>query len=309
MSKEIKLNFYDETFVVNINKKEFKDIKGEIAKKYVIDPTDVNELIIYYFDQDKIKHFIRNDIDFKKLDLEANKGGQIVVYLEIHEESRLFKQQNQNNNIESSETAEKIRKEILEKEIQLKKTIEKERQEIQKKKEEAKKKAEEEKRKGRLDELRMKKYALEKEEILRKSREKAELEIEVSKLMNENLEKMKKQLIENTVNQSLQLVDKQLEKRLQVSQCKDVHNYTCSSCNASPIIGFRYSCGIIPDFHLCENCEYFVGDSHPYPLLKYRTSKQGAMKFKFILEGNTNNVYGNTKQDDDIILLENFNKR
>jgi len=107
--------------------------------------------------------------------------------------------------------------------------------------------------------------------------------------MNENIEKLKKNLISNTVNQSLQIVDKQMEKRVQSSQCKEVHiGFTCSACSITPIVGFRYTCGVFNDFNLCELCENLIGDTHPYPLLKIRNTVQGAMKIKFMVEPKKN---------------------
>jgi hypothetical protein len=133
------------------------------------------------------------------------------------------------------------------------------------------------------------------------------------------MERLKKTLIDNTVNQSLQIVDKQMEKRLQSSQCKEVHlGYSCSGCGLTPIIGVRYTCGVVTDFSLCENCEMLIGDSHPYPLLKYRNTKQGNTKLKIIIEqpsnqkkvdsNNNKNNLKNSDKDDDCILLEDFNK-
>lgn len=327
MSNEIKINFYEEIIVLNILNKAYKDFKQEISKRYGIEVADVNELTIYYFDLDKVKYFIKNENDYNIL-IGLSKKFTATVFLEIHEESRLFKNQGGGNpfsvtNSSSNISAEKLRLEILEKEKLLKDTIEKERLEIQKKKEEAKRKMDEENKKKKLEELRRKKQLMEKEEEERKRKEKEELESEVSRLMNENIDKIKKAMIESTVNQSLNIVDKQLEKRLEMSKCKDVHyNYTCTGCGMSPIVGIRYSCGISTDFHLCENCEYFIGETHPYPLLKYRSNKQGGLKIKMIIEGsntnkntNFNNDFNNnfnfgTNKDktDDCVLLEELNK-
>lgn len=322
MSCEIKLNFYDEIVVLNITNKDYKSFKAEIAKRYGIDPSDVNELIVYYFDTDKVKNFVKNEKDYITLAGNSKKF-TVVVFLEIHEESRLFKEGQKINPFTNPNTGsvqsnvDKIRNEILEKELLLKKTIELEKLEMQKKKEETKKKMDEENKKKKLEELRAKKLKLEEEEEERKKREKIELESEVTKLMNEQMERLKKTLIDNTVNQSLQIVDKQMEKRFQLSQCKEVHSgFTCSGCGQTPIIGIRYTCGVVTDFSLCENCEMLIGDSHPYPLLKYRNSKQGNTKLKIIIEQpsnlkkveQTNNKSTKDDKDDDCILFEDFNK-
>jgi len=326
---EIKLNFYDEVIAIKL-KKDYEAFKADIANTYKIDTSDVTELIIYYFTEDKVKLFIRGAEDYKAMSVlaKANKNNPITLFLEIHEESRLFKQQNNVGGPMVSEnlspSAEKIRQEILEKERLLKETLEKE---TQRRKEEAKKKSEEENKRNRLEELRRKKKKLEEEEEKRKKEEKNELMSEVTRLMNDNMESLKMNLINNTVNQSMMMVDKQMEKRLQMSQCKDVHSgYTCSSCSVTPIVGMRYSCGVNTDFHLCENCEYLIGDAHPYPLLKYRNTKQGGMKIKFVIENtssnsnsnkniknnnsnNSNNAFNNNfNKPDDIIIFEDLAK-
>lgn len=318
MSVEVKLNFYDEVVVLNLNNKSYKEFKTEIGNSYKISNNDVDELIVYYFDSDKVKNFIKNSQDYTFL-IGNSKKFPIIVYLEIHEESRLFKQNlndntntnvfnnnnsntnsNSNKNSENNDilrfslNAEKIQKEIKEKQKLLEETIAKEREELIKKKEEAKKKAFEDIRKKKLEELRKKKLLMEKEEEDRKKQEKEELSVEVNRIMNEKLEKVKS-LMDNTIKESLLLVDKQMEKRLQMSQRKDIHiNTTCSSCGQSPIVGFRYSCGVVPDFNLCESCESLVGDAHPYPLIKYRNCQQSKMNFKIIIE-NANE--SNTKQN------------
>jgi hypothetical protein len=188
MSSEIKLNFYDEVVVLNISNKDYKAFKAEIAKRYGIDPSDVNELIVYYFDTDKVKNFVKNEKDYITL-CGNSKKFTVVVFLEIHEESRLFKEGPKSgpfnvNTGSGQSNVDKIRNEILEKELLLKKTIELEKLEMQKKKEETKKKIDEENKKKKLEELRAKKQMMELEEEERKKREKIELENEVTKLMN-----------------------------------------------------------------------------------------------------------------------------
>lgn len=280
MNKELKLNFYDEIIAIHMPKK-YEQFKAEIARLYAVDPSDVEELIVYYFDTVKVKHFIRNEGDFIEFQT-SNKQIQMTVYLEIHEESRLFKK---DKAVSTFSDSEKLKKEILEKEALLKEVIEKERREQQRKKEEAKKKSEEDRKKAKLEELRQKKLLLEKEEEFRKKKEKEELELEVSKIIQMNIDKLKETLVKNAVSESLNAVDKQMEKRVQESMCKDLHiGYECSSCNMSPIIGARYTCPVTNDFHLCESCESLLGEGYQYPLLKYRNNKQIEIKLKLATE-------------------------
>lgn len=313
MSSELKLNFYDETVIIPTKNKNYADFKNEIAKRYSIDISDVTELIIYYFNNEKMKIFVRNETEYNYM-VHLSRTMQVTVFLEICEESKLFKEgknkfnpndlfQVQDTN--QSQNIDLIKKEIEEKKLLLEKTIKME-QEIEKKRlKEAEEKLRERNKFERLKLLREKKSQMEKDEVERKKREKEELQYEVTKLMNENLEKLKQTLIDNTVNQSLNIVDKQLEKRLQISQCKDVHyGFGCSSCGMNPIVGIRYSCGIAKDFHLCENCEFLIGESHQFPLIKYRNSNQGKLNLKIVIEDNNNIV--NKDFDNDLIFMDNL---
>lgn len=273
MSFELKLNFYDEVITIPFPKK-YDFFKNEIGRLYAIDPSDVDELIVYFFDSQKVKKFIRDESEF--IQFQSLKG-QFIVYLEIHEESKLFKKEQINKDFD----ADKLKKEIMEKEALLKQVIEKEKQEIQRKKEEAKKKLDDDSKKKRLEDLRQKKLNLEKEEKLRQLKEKEEFEAEVSRVMNENIEKLRESLIKSTIQQSFNVVDKQNERRLTASMCKIIHRgITCSACSSTPIIGVRFSCPINRDFNLCETCENLLGDSHPYPLLKYRSDAQSKVNLK-----------------------------
>lgn len=328
MSKEVKLNFYDEIIIITLHEKNYNMFKENIAKNYNIDPKDVDELTIYYFDNDKLKFFIKSEKEFEKMK-EYSKKFSLEIHCEIHEESRLYKEKFEGNIViktenknEFSLTAQKIQEEIQQKEKLLKETIERERQEIQLKKELAKKKAEMEQRKAKIAKLKLKKELLEREAELKKKTEKQDLETEVARLLNENIEKLKQQLIEQTVKKSMGIVEQQVEKRLQYSQCGTLHiGFTCSSCNISPISGSRFSCALTPDFHLCENCEYYVGDEHPYPLIKYRNQKQNIYKYtiadiesqitelKKMKSNDGHNFLTNTEIEESIILFENMTNK
>lgn len=328
MSKEVKLNFYDEIIIITLHEKNYSIFKENIAKNYNIDPKDVDELTIFYFDNEKLKFFIRSEKDFEKMK-EYSKKFSLEIHCEIHEESRLYKEKFEGNIVikenknEFSLTAQKIQEEIQQKEKLLKETIERERQEIQLKKELAKKKAEMEQRKAKIENLRLKKQVLVKEAEVKMKIEKEGLQAEVEKLLNENIEKLKLQLIEETVKKSMGLVDKQVEKRMNISQCNTLHvGFTCSSCNVTPISGARFTCAITPDFHLCENCEFYVGDQHPYPFIKYRDTKQSIYKYtladieskitefkKMKSNDGGHNFLTSNEIEESIILFENLAKK
>eukprot|EP00930_Biecheleria_cincta_P068396 TRINITY_DN5578_c1_g1_i3.p1 TRINITY_DN5578_c1_g1~~TRINITY_DN5578_c1_g1_i3.p1 ORF type:complete len:235 (-),score=28.47 TRINITY_DN5578_c1_g1_i3:1256-1861(-) len=54
-----------------------------------------------------------------------------------------------------------------------------------------------------------------------------------------------------------------------MNRASSVHKVACSGCSASSIIGFRYSCQICLNVHLCESCEA-LGTKHDpkHPRLK-----------------------------------------
>jgi len=45
----------------------------------------------------------------------------------------------------------------------------------------------------------------------------------------------------------------------------------CDGCNATPIVGIRYKCSVLPDFDFCETCE--ETKKHKYPMIKMREAK------------------------------------
>ncbi len=293
VSTDLKLNFYDEVISISFPK-TYDFFKKEIARLYAIDASDVEELIVYYFDNSKVKVFIKSESDF--IQFMNFRQMQMTIFLEIHEESKLFKKEKINS---SNSDVEKLRKEIIEKEEMLKLVIEKEKLEIKRKKEEEKLKIIEEENRRKLENLRLRKTQIEHEENMRRLDEKRELEAEVSRIMSENIDKLKETILKNAVSQSLLAIDKQNEKKLQYSLCKDVHKgIQCSSCNCEPIIGVRYQCPINPKINFCESCELLIGDSYQYPLLKIRTMQQGKINIKVVEVGSEQQ-----KNRDDFILI------
>lgn len=300
ITNDLKLNFYDEIISIPYPK-NYNFFKKEIARLYAIDASDAEELIVYFFDNSRVKHFIRDENDY--IDLLSSKQMQITLFLEIHEESKLFKKEKQMG--EKNVDIERLQKEILEKEALLKKVIEQEKIEIQRKKEEQLRRKEEEGNTKKLEELRLKKLQIEREEELRKQREKEELEAEVSRIMSDNIDRLKEQLIKSAVTQSLYVVDKQNEKRMLVSMCKEIHrDISCSSCNMKPIIGIRYQCSVDKKFNLCESCENLIGEQYPYPLLKIRN----AVKANNNMINQKTLLLNKNVSDDDVIIFENMKK-
>ena len=324
-NNEIILNFYDEEIKIKIPNK-YSNFKKLISEQYLLDPSDTEELVVYFFDSSKSKHYVKNNNDFLSLQA-ATKQKQITVYLDIHEDSKLFKNENKNlisnnnendnndkndkndnnNNNDNNDNndknynnndiiikskdnnqikdndinakiindAEKLKKEILEKENMLKEIIEKEKKEMLRKKEEVKKQAELSNLKKTIEEFKKKKALIEKENESKKKKEKEDLENEVSNLIINNFEKIKESLIKDTINESIVLVDKQFQKRSELSINKEVHvDFECCSCNIKPIVGIRYMCPNKNNINFCESCELLIGEEYSLPLLKIRNNKQ-----------------------------------
>jgi hypothetical protein len=94
----------------------------------------------------------------------------------------------------------------------------------------------------------------------------------VCDLVNDNMEKIKEQLCEETINQALKIIDSKIS--LNQSQISTAHNgitcNSCNSCNMNPIKGIRFRCQACADFNFCENCEQERGDAHDHPMIKIR---------------------------------------
>jgi hypothetical protein len=91
----------------------------------------------------------------------------------------------------------------------------------------------------------------------------------VCDLVNYNIEKIKEQLCEETINQAFKIIDSKVS--LSQSQICIIHNgINCNGCNMNPIKGIRFKCQICPDFNFCEICEQEKGDAHDHPMIKIR---------------------------------------
>jgi hypothetical protein len=328
----IKISFYDEISSIKCPK-SFEDFKKMISKSYDLELSDIEELVIYFINEnDRVS--ISNEMDFKQAisirnnELEKNKKFNFVIYLEVSEQSKLFKRElEQTKLVEIKEEKEMeltldkdaivkreqetLRREIEEKERILKDLLEKEREEIERKERERfekekilREKLEHERLENerikleKFEEERLEKEKilreklelerfeneriqlekleqerLEKEQILRENSERLEKEkslmIEyitkaVEENINMNIEKIKDQLIKQTIEDSTKaLLNKEDVKK------ETVHKgVTCDGCNVGPIVGNRYKCTVCFNFDLCQNCED-KGD-HLHPLIKYK---------------------------------------
>lgn len=64
------------------------------------------------------------------------------------------------------------------------------------------------------------------------------------------------------------------------NRAASVHNVSCSGCGSPTIVGFRFSCQLCPNVHLCEACEA-LGTKHDpsHPRLKAVAQPQATSSF------------------------------
>ena len=135
---QVVLNFYEELSNLPSKSSSMNELRLTLAEKYNMEMADVNELVIYYLDQDKIKKFITDDLEFNQAmfyfkQLDSKAIGEIIV--EISTESRLYKEQNEIQDKKENEASEsdRIKKEIQEKTRMLEEIIKKEQSERERK--------------------------------------------------------------------------------------------------------------------------------------------------------------------------------
>ena len=126
----------------------------------------------------------------------------------------------------------------------------------------------------------------EKKEKIIKSLEKEidpDFTMALSKLINENMESAKEEIIKKTLkkaNQMFEKIKKSNENSL-LSTSNIVHsNVICDGCGVQPIFGNRYKCTICDDFDYCEACEDLNSESHKHPFLKIRKPDFAPIKIK-----------------------------
>lgn len=245
----ITLNFYDE--VKNIAKcNTLESLKQQIAFLYLLDPVDVEELIIKYDDEEKDVITITSEEDYTH----AKQMKDLIINLEISDKSRLFKTQLELKKVNSSKSTnsnsvDKKNEILLEsKSESLKEDIERRKRELEALlleekrlveerliEEEMKRKLLEEDNRKKLEEERAK---LEKEELIKeeqvqeqKKKQKAEEEEikikEEQKLKEEELFKKKifQDIVEATVSKKLKSLKKKLiaeTVKSTVSQYNDI---------------------------------------------------------------------------------------
>ena len=161
---KVQLNFYDEKIVLDINNDLFL-FKKEIARRFSMEYSDVEELIIQYINADNRRVSITNIdqyeelLKFASICYSKNKK-YLEILIEVSEQSKLFQREMENSRIipVQIDEKEKLRREIIEKEKMLKEILENDRR-LKETKEveelERKKKEEEEEEKIRLEKERI----------------------------------------------------------------------------------------------------------------------------------------------------------
>ena len=81
--KKIKLIFFDEKVDI-VQPRDFSSLKDEIKDKYLLNLTDISELLIFY--QNPEKHYITNNEEYKSF----LTSGQDKIFLDIKNDSQLY---------------------------------------------------------------------------------------------------------------------------------------------------------------------------------------------------------------------------
>ena len=196
MSTTVLVNFYESIANLPSKVKTVNLLQTFVSEKFQMSLEDAKELDFYYYGEDKTKVVVKNNLDLTRaLFFFKSQENNKTLYVEVKEESRLFKEyaskdepiQNVSQNMKKCELSEieKIKLELEEKQRLLKEIEEKEKeekekleiQELIKKKEEAKRLREEQALKE-LENL--------KEEMDRKAKEESEM---LNRMIEENKEK------------------------------------------------------------------------------------------------------------------------
>jgi hypothetical protein len=232
----ITLNFYDELAQI-ILPKDYVSFKEAISKEYNLEPSDVDELIIFYKSDENPKNLIKNDKDYDQsivsfFSSDRKGNDNYKFFIEISEQSKLYKKELEYSKVFVSQPPqmesfvhlensriekERLRKEIEDKEKLLKELLEKERLEKEKKDLELKEKLQKEKEvKERLDKEKLEKEKLENERLVK---ERAEKERQLNeRLIKEQLEKEK--LEQQRIERELLLEYERKEKELLLQKQK-----------------------------------------------------------------------------------------
>jgi len=125
--------------------------------------------------------------------------------------------------------------------------------------------------------------------FMKKSEDNSDFNLALSRIINENMENAKAEILNKTIQQTSKIFSD--FKNKSVINNNSIHiGIKCSGCYASPIRGNRYKCTVCNNFDFCEECENNLGESHKHPLLKIRSPESAPMEIKCTLENNKPSV-------------------
>src|SRR5262245_11281788 len=132
---KVQISFYDEKISI-ILPSEYNNFKKLVGQSYALEPSDVDELQIFFFAENKTKCQITNNQEFQNAIfffnkcLKKDKNSVLQIFLEVSEQSKLFQSAFKNPLANEEETErlkkEKLHKEIMEKEKILKELLQRE---------------------------------------------------------------------------------------------------------------------------------------------------------------------------------------
>lgn len=255
------LSFFNEEVPI-ILPKSLPDLFSQISKSFLLSLEDSKELILTYKDINSKNIEIKDENDYKIfLDKKISK-----IILDINQESEIYK-----NELKEQEKIVKNQKK-LNNLIKLEKVLEKTEKEEMKE----------------MNNL-INKYGCNANALIKnvhyihnsKHSQKQKVRNKINQLLNTMGIPGRKEEISPKLKDKPKIAKKEEKTRdKNVVHC----DYICDGCEASPIIGIRYKCGVCKDFDYCEKCEKIFGEKHGHPFLKIRNPDEAPLYFNIKLK-------------------------
>ncbi len=117
-----------------------------------------------------------------------------------------------------------------------------------------------------------------------KEESKKYLQMEVRKLVDKRLFKVRNEMLKKLYSMCDEKVEQIYKPNDQNSKSEAVHERVrCDGCQTCPIIGSRYKCSVCNDFDFCEECEAKQAESHNHPFIKIRHPQLAPVKIINVL--------------------------